>query len=161
MQCGSLDVHTFQGNFCTFLYILLRSLLMYIRLVIFVMLIHINVQLCRASWVEISGTKYSHKNVVVIDCNILPVFGVIQDIILNDTYQALFVCKKLTTCCFSPHYHAYEVSYSFPATFFICKPCDLYDYSVLTLYHVHSSLFVPLKYHIVEKFNDTHAQKFE
>ena len=118
--------------------------------------------LCRTSWVEISGTKYSLQNIVILDCSILPAFGIIEDII-SDAHQPFLVCKKLSTCWFSPHYHAYEVFLSSPATFCICKQSDLYDYSVLTLYHVNSFLLVPLKYYIVEKFyegsNITHAKK--
>lgn len=105
----------------------------------------------RSSWVEISGTKYSLQNVVVLDSGLLPQFGIIRDIIINDVHQPFLVCEKLTTCCFSSHYHSYEVILPNPAIFCICKQSELYDYSVLSLYHVHS-LFVSLKYYLVEKF---------
>lgn len=104
---------------------------------------------CRSSWVEISGTKYGLQNVVVLDCTLLPQFGIIHDIIVDNIHQPFFVCEKLTTDCFSSHYHAYEVIRHSPPVFSICKQSELYDYSVLSLYHVHS-LFVSLKHHLVE-----------
>ena len=104
----------------------------------------------RTSWVEISGTKYTLQNVVVLDCDLLPQFGIIHDIILNDVHQPFLVCEKLITCCFSPHYHSHEVIHHNPAVFIICKQSELYDYCVLSLYHV-GSQFVSLKYYLVEK----------
>ena len=59
------------------------------------------------------------------------------------------VCEKLLHAV-SAHYHSYEVICPNPAVFCICKQSDLYDYSVLSLYHV-NSLFVSLKYYLVEK----------
>ena len=104
----------------------------------------------RSSWVETSGTKYSLQNVVVLECGLLPQFGIIHDIVINDVHQVFFVCEKLITCCFSPHYHSHEVIRPKPAVFCICKQSELYDYSVLSLYRV-ESLFVSLKYYLAEK----------
>ena len=46
----------------------------------------------RSSLVEISGTKYSLQNVVVLDSGLLPQFG---DIIINDVHQPFLLCEKL------------------------------------------------------------------
>lgn len=102
----------------------------------------------RSSWVEISGTKYSIQNVVVLDCGLLPQFGIIHDIIINDVHQPILVCETLATCRFSPHYHSYEVIHLNPPVFCIRKQSELYDYSVLSVYRN----FVTLKYYLVEKF---------
>ena len=109
------------------------------------MYIHWYIYASRTSWVEISGTKYTLQNVVVLDCDLLPQFGIIHDIIINDVHQPFLVCEKLITCCFSPHYHSHEVVHHNPPVFIICKQSELYDYSVLSLYHV-GSQFVSLKY---------------
>ena len=93
---------------------------------------------------------YSLQNVVVLDSDLLPQFGIIHDIVVTDVYQPLLVCEKLTTGCFSHHYHAYEVIRLEPPVFCICKQSELYDYSVLSIYHVFS-LYIPLKYFLVEK----------
>ena len=106
---------------------------------------------CRSSWVEISGKKYSRQGVVILNCGVLPLFGVIHDVIMNDVHQPYLVCKQLSTICFSRHYHSYEVIYPSSTIFNICKQAELYDHSVLSLYHVHSSFFVTPKYYIVEK----------
>lgn len=89
-------------------------------------------------------------NVVVLDSSLLPEFGIIHDV-LNDVHQPFLVCEKLITDCFSSHYHAYEIIRPNPPVFCICKQSQLYDYSVLSLYHVQSSLFVSVKYYLVEK----------
>ena len=87
---------------------------------------------------------------VVLDCDLLPQFGIIHEIVVTDVYQPLLVCEKITTNCFLPHYHAYEVIRPKPPVFCICKQSELYDYSVLSLYHV-CSIFIPLKYFLVER----------
>ena len=62
------------------------------------------------------------------------------------------MCKKLVTICFVHHFHSFKVAYSEPAEFCICKPSSLYDHYVLYHYEVDGSLFVTLKYYLVEKF---------
>ena len=88
---------------------------------------------------------------MVLDCDLLPQFGIIHDFVLDDVHQPFLVCKKLITECFSSHYHAYEVTYPETPVFITCKQSELYDHSVLSLYHVDSSLFIPPKYYLVEK----------
>ena len=104
------------------------------------------------TWIEITGTRYSHGNVVVIDTDLVPEFGIIEDIIVDALMCYYFVLEKLHTVCFSNHYHSFEVIKHVPKEFFICKPSDLFDHAVLGLYHIPQchSLFVCLKYYLVE-----------
>lgn len=105
---------------------------------------------CRSPWVEVCGTRYSRQSVVVLNCVLVPEFGVIQDIVLDDLQQPLFVCKKLLTDCFYYHYHSYKVVHSNPPVFCIKKQSALFDHSVLSTYNVESSLYVHSVYYLVE-----------
>jgi len=108
---------------------------------------------CSLSWIEILGTRYVHGSVVVMNSDLLPVFGIIKDIVMDSSFSYYFVLEILHTICFSSHQHAHEVSLSTPPLFDLVKPSDLYDHSILSLYtipHCHS-FFVPLKYYLIEK----------
>ena len=49
------------------------------------------------TWIEITGTQYSHGNVVVIDTDLVPEFGIIEDIIVNNLMCYYFALEKLHT----------------------------------------------------------------
>ena len=50
----------------------------------------------RISWIEIGGTKYAKEDVVVLESNLLPLFGIIIDILyVSEHYY--FVCSTLHT----------------------------------------------------------------
>ena len=102
------------------------------------------------TWVEIDGITYSHGSIVVL----VPVFGEIKDIIVDEQHSCYFVCDVLETCQFVSHFHAYEVSPSSPLIYRACRPSDLYDHTVLSKYTISSVHYIPLKYQIFhnEKF---------
>ena len=105
----------------------------------------------RASWAEVCGTRYCRQSVVVLNCALVPEFGLVRDIVLDDLQQPCLVCEILLTDCFVYHYHSYKVLHLTPAVFCIKKPSELYDHSLLSMYSVESSLYITLKYHLVEK----------
>ena len=88
----------------------------------------------------------------MIDSDLLPNFGIIEDIIIDDLHSYYFVIEKLHTICISSHYHSYEVIKHSPTLFHVCKLSDLWDHSVLGLYQIphNQSYFVPLKYYLIE-----------
>ena len=115
----------------------------------------------RVSWVEIGSTKYCKGRVVVLESHLLPIFGIIVDIVIHNSDHYL-VCDTLHTECFVPHYHAYEVTKKCTSDHVICTHDDLVDPHVLGLYTLpsHSSYFVPMKYYIVENFNFLYLHTF-
>ena len=87
---------------------------------------------------------------VVLQSNLLPVFGVIIDIIVHQA-QYHFVCNVLHTECYNSHFHAYQVSKG-STEYTICTHSELVDHLVLSRYNLPTSpsQFIPLKYHIIE-----------
>ena len=99
------------------------------------------------------GITYNHGSVVVLNMDTVPTFGVVCDIFVFNTNMYHLLCEVLFTVCFSHHFHAYEVSKQVPADIICCEQSDLHDHTVLQLYTIASqphSLFVPLKYEIME-----------
>ena len=108
---------------------------------------------CRLSWVQVDVTVYYHGDVVVLENELLPTFGVIKDMIVFDVDRYYFVCEVLSTECFVNHFHSFEVTKQNPTKYSICKQPDFVDHHILHAYSVTSyphSLFVPLKYHLIE-----------
>ena len=106
--------------------------------------------LCRITWANIGGTNYHKEGVVVLQSNLVPLFGIITDIMVHEN-QYYFICNTSHMECFNHHFHAYEVS-KCPVDFAITTASDVVDHNVLTPYSLssHSTYFVPMKYHIVE-----------
>lgn len=103
----------------------------------------------RVAWVEIDGTKYCKNNVLVLQSNLLPYFGTIEEI-LHHSEQFYFVCKDLHTECFSSHFHSYEVT-SGETSYTFCIHSDLADHYPLSMYTLNShSMYVPMKYYVIE-----------
>ena len=94
-----------------------------------------------------------HGSVVVINSDLLPTFGLIKDIVVDNCYLHYFVLEILYTICFSSHYHAHEVSMNTLPLFQLVKLSTLYDHSIINLYSIPHcySFFVPLKYYLIEK----------
>ena len=107
--------------------------------------------LYRVKNVTIHGTKYAVGYVLVayLEEEDLPVFGVIQDILLKpDICNTLFILKPYCTHIFNPHYFSYEV-YPLDETL-IYKQKELCDYHPLCISKSFSSssLYVRTKYDI-------------
>lgn len=99
------------------------------------------------------GTVYRHGDVVVLKNELLPTFGVIKDVIVLDVDRHYFVCEILITEHFLEHFHSFEVTKQNSPNYSICMQSDFVDHHVLHAYRVLScpqSLFVPLKYHLIE-----------
>ena len=86
----------------------------------------------------------------MLDCDLMPVFGVVKEIVkINSLFY--LVCNELHTICFVHHIHAYEVH-----ELNIVKVItidSLYDYHPLALHQSpldNDISVVPLKYHIIE-----------
>ena len=105
------------------------------------------------TWAEINGTLYKPGAFVVVQSDLMPQFGKIEDIVIIDTDNSFFVVSIYKTNVFNSHYHAYEVFSCKPSVYLLIRPNDLIDHHVLHLYnvlsHPHVS-FIPLKYHIIE-----------
>ena len=100
---------------------------------------------------EIKGTTYKKKSIVVIEMNLLPVSGVIEDIIVLDT-DYYFVCSVYKTNFYFDHFHAFEVCEQSPLIYHVCKQTELYDYTPLSAYKINSNTYIALKYQLIELF---------
>ena len=98
---------------------------------------------------KMNGTEYKPGAVVVVSMDLLPLFGLIKDIIVFDVSEYYLVCELLQTICFDVHFHSYEVAHVHTHGTILCRPKDLIDRNVLGLYRRHS-LFVTFKYNIME-----------
>ena len=109
--------------------------------------IHVLLHSSRISWVDIDGTKYYKEGVVVLQSNLLPLFGVITDIFVHSA-EYYFVCSVLHTECFNAHFHAYETSNT-SMEYILCTHSDLVDHHVLSHYNLStsSSQFIRMKYY--------------
>ena len=67
-------------------------------------------ELLRLTWIEVDGSAYHLGDVVVLKNELLPTFGVIQDVIVFDVDVYYLVTEVLITECFVNHYHSFEVS---------------------------------------------------
>ena len=112
---------------------------------------HVLSNINRLTWIKVQGTKYKAGGVVVVQMELNPLLGLVHELIVFDVNDYYIVCEKLVTECFNPHYHSYEVTRSSPKSFAIYKPSDLVDHNVLGLYNRFSSLFVTLKYYLIEQ----------
>jgi len=57
-------------------------------------------------WVKVNGTEY-RPDMVVVDAmnNFFPQFGVIDEIVITDSQEVIFVLKRLLTLGFNSHLH--------------------------------------------------------
>ena len=94
------------------------------------------------------GIVYKIGFIVVLSVDLSPVFGRIDGIIIHDVTNFYFVCKVLTTVCFSEHFHSFEVESSSNTD--VVSYFDIYDHTPLHMYHVDNTSFITLKYHLIE-----------
>jgi len=89
----------------------------------------------------------------MVDTDLLPVFGVIKDIVSNEMHSYYFILEIFQTVCFLAHFHSHEVVHHAPPLFKLIKPSNLLDHSVLSLYKIprSNSYFVTLKHYVTEK----------
>ncbi len=81
-----------------------------------------------------------------------PVFGRVFDTILVPAINELYlVCEELITETFCNHFHSYEVLLPRRPSFRFCNTSNLVDHNVLGIYNISNTLYVTLKYHILEK----------
>ena len=73
-------------------------------------------------------TKYVEGCVVVPDSSdVLPIFGVIINILLIKLDELYFVCELLQTEEFSTHFHSFVMQRDKPIPVVFCKPDKLSD----------------------------------
>ena len=90
-------------------------------------------------------------SVVMVDTDLLPVFGVIKDIIINEMHCYYFFWKFFSLLFTT--FHSHEVLHHTQLLFKLIKPSDMLDHSVLSLYKIpgSNSYFVTLKYYVTKK----------
>lgn len=99
-----------------------------------------------------NGIVYKPDGVVVLDKDLVPTFGIIADLLVVDVDNYYLVCEVLSTECFNSHFHAYEVEKVTNPTYIVCQVHQLPDHYMLSAYTLSSysrSLFVPLKYNLI------------
>ena len=80
----------------------------------------------RVTWIQLQGTKYVEGCVVVLDSSeILPIFGVIINILLIKPDEPYFVCELLQTEEFSTHFHSFIMQRDKLIPIVFCKPDNL------------------------------------
>ena len=88
------------------------------------------------TWIQLQGTKYIEGSLVVLDTSeIVPIFGIIFNILLIKADQSYLVCEVLHTEEFSAHLHSFIVTREdkpFPIVFH--EPHKLSDHHTLGLY---------------------------
>ena len=106
---------------------------------------------CSMAWVEIEGTVYRREGVVMTESHLLPEFAIIEDIVVTEKMECYLLCKECETLHFHHHYHSFEVRLT--PDLIAVNPRDLADFHVLSIQRLTSfpsSLFVCLKYHVIE-----------
>ena len=90
----------------------------------------------RVAWIQLQGTKYIEGSVVVLDTSeILPIFGIIFNILLIKADQPYLVCEVLHTEEFSAHLHSFIITREDkPVSIVFREPHELSDYHILGLY---------------------------
>ena len=111
---------------------------------------------CRVTWIQLQGIKYVEDSVVVLDTSeILPVFGIIINILLINSREPHFACEQLHTEEFSVHFHCYIINRDRPIPITFCTPTELSDYLTLGLYtlrffeHTLPTHYVVPQYHLL------------
>ena len=59
--------------------------------------------MCRVTWIEVLGTRYSPSGVVFLSVQLVPVFGLTCDILTFDISDCFLVCEILINECFCRH----------------------------------------------------------
>ena len=97
------------------------------------------------TWIDIARDLYSHGSVVVVDTDLVPTFGVIEDFV-DESHCYFLAIQLLDAIYFTPHFYSFEVNKKTPKVYHICKPSALYDHLVLGKYQLqsHESFFIPL-----------------
>ena len=54
--------------------------------------------------IDIAGDLYSHGSAVVVDTDLVPSFGVIEDIFVDESHCYFLAIELLDTICFTPHF---------------------------------------------------------
>lgn len=108
----------------------------------------------RVTWVQIQGTKYVEGCIVVLDSSdILPIFGMIINILLIESDEPYFVCEVLDTEEFSSHFHSFIVQRTKPIPIVFCKPGDLSDYHTIGMYSLRLSHETVTTHYIVPQYH--------
>ena len=92
-------------------------------------------------------------SVVVLEMELVPKFGVIEDIIVLDTDIFYLVCQVLKTENFNHHLHSYKTHKQSSREYWIGEQKDLFDHTVLAAYKCSSqpgSFNIPLKYQLTD-----------
>ena len=81
----------------------------------------------RVTWIQIQETKFVEGYVVLDSTEILPIFGMIINILLINSDKPYFVCEVLETEEFSSNFHSFVVWRDKLIPIVFCKPSSLSD----------------------------------
>ena len=105
--------------------------------------------LCSVSWIEIFGMRYKIGSIIIHKSELMPGFTKIIDIVMINPTLSYFICTEYETLYFSHHYHAYVV-HECPSNIHIIQYSDFIDHNVFTTHNIDDTLYIPMKYHIIE-----------
>lgn len=88
--------------------------------------------------------------IVVHGMDLMPSFGFITEILVFNVDEYYLVTEFLHTKSFSNHYHAYEVTHHDTPMYDVSRVNGFMEHTVLGIHKEQSSLYIPMKYHIVE-----------
>ena len=92
--------------------------------------------------------------VVVLDSSeILPIFGVIINILLIKPDEPYFVCELLQTEEFSTHFHSFVMKRDTPIPIVFCKPHKLSDHHTLGMYNLRLNQDTVPTHYIVPQYH--------
>ncbi|KAJ8017637.1 hypothetical protein HOLleu_44812 [Holothuria leucospilota] len=89
-------------------------------------------ELFDANWVEICGTEYKQKHILVYDVEEMPSYGQIQNILIHNGV-VYFVLRIWITMYYKTLFHAFAVKETFPSTFCVKSTHELVDFKPLSL----------------------------
>ena len=101
------------------------------------------------------GVTYKPGEVAILELNVVPQFGLIVHIIIEDNHNYYLVCKVLTAECFNSHFHSYQVfkENCLRHSYKIYKITNIADHNCPSCYTISSYpsyYFIPLKYYLVD-----------
>ena len=101
------------------------------------------------AWSKTGSTLYKPGAAVILESSLIPVFGVIIDIVVCHVDSCYFIVQEYTTNCFVD---SFEVSAITPALHHTCQVCNLADHPLCIYTTSSNTILIPLKYHVIEQF---------
>ena len=105
------------------------------------------------AWSKTGSTLYKPGSAIILESSLIPVFGVIIDIVVCHVDSCYFIVQEYITNCFVEHFHSFEVSAMTPALHRTFQMCNLADYHPLCIHTTsNNTKLISLKYYVIEQF---------